>query len=104
MPRSVTIEVLESDPWLKLVEMPETCTPVPICIDESPGPEEAARKVLLNVSEKLADWLLYPVVFTLAILLPMTSRPLLKVRSALTPEVRVPMSAMDLNGVRVDRG
>lgn len=74
--------------------MPPICTPVPICIAESPDEAEAARSVLLKVSLKLVDELLYAVVLTLAILEPMTSRPLLKVRRALTPEVRVPMSAM----------
>jgi len=85
----VPLPVLASEPCVKLVESAATWTPVPICTEVPPE-----RSVLLKVSAKLAALLLYPVVLTLAMLLPMTSRPLLKVLRVLTPEVSVPMSAM----------
>ena len=64
--------VLLSEPWVKLVEVWVTWTPWP-----------------LNVSAKLVSWLLKAVVLTLAMSLPMALRPWLKLRRALTPEVRV---------------
>jgi hypothetical protein len=98
MPRSVSRPVLASEPWVKLVATPASVTPVPTPADgvfAVSVPEGAERwRMLLKLSEYFASAALKAVVFTLAMLLPMTSSPFMKVRSALTPLPIVPMSDM----------
>ena len=61
-PRSVTLPVLLRAPWLKLVWMLESCTPVPTWmadwLEVVPLEGAEARRVLLKLSAKVACELL----------------------------------------------
>ena len=102
MPRSVFDPVVVRVPCAKSEEILSICTPVPICLAGvfDPAPEMGggvdACRMLLNESAYCIRDALKPDVFTLAMLLPITSMPFSKLVSALTPLVRDPMSAMML--------